>query len=230
MLEENCRKIQFEGHRKRLRERFVKSGLEAFHDYEVLELLLTYAIPRRDVKPVAKRLLAHFKSLASVFDAPRESLEKIEGVGLQAAILISLIPQLFERYTFDRQKYKKVLSSARETWEYMRPKVDKSFESLWIIALNSQNQVLAVEMIHKGTVNKTMVIPRLIVESAIKHKATSIILVHNHPSGNAFPSKADYQITSLLKHLLETLDIRLLDHIIITGSSYYSFSETGELS
>lgn len=219
----------FRGHRKRLRERFTTSGLEAFQDHEVLELLLTYAIPRKDVKPVAKKLLSHFKSLSSVFDAPRESLERIEGVGPQAAILISLIPQILERYNFDRQRKKETLSCAREVWEYIKPKIDKAFESLWVITLDSQNRILATEMIQKGTVNRTVVIPRLIVESAIKHRATAVILVHNHPAGNPTPSQADYQITSIMKRTLETLDIKLLDHLIVTTFSYYSFSEAGDL-
>ncbi|MEJ5300643.1 MAG: DNA repair protein RadC [Thermodesulforhabdaceae bacterium] len=222
-------KKDLEGHRRRLRERFATSGLEAFQDHEVLELLLTYAIPRKDVKSIAKKLLVHFKSLSSVFDAPRESLQSIEGVGPQAAILISLIPQLSERYAFDRQRHRDTLSCAKDVWEYIKPRVDKAFESLWMIALDSQNKVLAAEMIQKGTVNRTVVIPRLVVETAIKHRATAVILVHNHPGGSTAPSQADRHITSLLKKTLEVLDIRLLDHLIITSSSYYSFAETGDL-
>ena len=222
-------KKDLEGHRKRLRERFIRSGLDAFQDHEVLELLLTYAIPRKDVKPIAKRLLSHFKSLSSVFDAPRESLEAIDGVGHQAATLISLIPQLLERYAFDRQRHREVLSCAKDVWEYIKPKVDKAFESLWMIALDSRNKVLAAEMIQKGTVNRTIVIPRLVVETAIKYRATAVILVHNHPGGSTVPSQADRQITALLKQTLDTLDIRLLDHLIITSSSYYSFAEMGDL-
>lgn len=218
-----------EGHRKRLRERFITSGLEAFQDHEVLELLLTFAIPRRDVKAVAKELLYHFGSLSAVFEAPRESLERVNGIGKQASLLITLIPQILERYGFDRQRHRKVLSRASDVWEYIKPRVDKNFESLWMIALDSRNRVLATEMIQKGTVNRTVVIPRLVVEAAIKHKSTAVILVHNHPAGTTSPSQADHQITTLLKRTLETLDIRLLDHLIVTTSAYYSFAESGDL-
>jgi DNA repair protein RadC len=227
-VDEKTRK-NVEGHRRRLKERFITSGLDSFQDHEVLELLLTFAIPRKDVKPIAKELLSHFGSLSSVFEAPRENLMRINGIGLQASILITLIPQILERYGLDRQRDRKVLSRAYDVWEYIKPRVDKTFESLWMIALDSRNRVLATEMIQKGTVNRTIVIPRLVVEAAIKHKATAVILVHNHPSGSTTPSQADHQITELMKRTLETLDIRLLDHLIVTSSAYYSFAESGVL-
>ncbi len=215
-----------EGHRRRLRERFLSSGLEAFQDYEVLELLLTYAIPRKDVKA----LLVHFSSLSAVLDAPREDLQAVHGVGEQAAALITLIPQLFERYAQDKQRERKTISHAREAWEFIRPRIDKTFESMWMIAMNAQNRVLACEMIQKGSVNRTTVIPRLVAEAALKHRATGVILAHNHPGGTPYPSHADHHITSLLKKTLEALDITFLDHLIVTSSSYFSFAEEGVIS
>ncbi len=217
------------GHRKRLRERFLSAGLEAFHDHEVLELILTYAIPKKDVKPIAKALLSHFHSFHAVLEAPRELLEKVPGVGLQASILLSCLLKIFERYQQDKQKSKKYISSPEEAWEYIRPVIDKSYESFWLIALDSQNKIIACEMIQKGTVNRTPLVPRMVVEASIKHKASGIIIAHNHPSGNPKPSKADHEITSILKKILEAIDIKLLDHIIVGENSYFSFLQKGEL-
>ncbi len=218
------------GHRSRLRERFFRTGLDGFHDHEVLELILTYVIPRKDVKPIAKDLLHEFKSLGSVLDAPREHLLKINGIGEQAAGFLNLIPQLIARYLNDRWKKRQVFSSIKDAAEFLvnQLKAEKT-EVFLSLNLSSQNALLATEIIQKGTVNRATVYPRLVVESAIKHNATAVILAHNHPGGLPRPSEADRRLTRKIRQIFQDIDITLHDHIIVAGESYYSFAENGEL-
>jgi len=217
------------GHRERLRRRFQAVGLNGFHDHEVLELLLTYAIPRRDVKKIAKDLLEKFGSLSAVIDAHPQILEKVNGLGPKAALFISLVAQLFRRYEQDKFSQKKKIRCIEDALKHLKPFVDKPFESLWAVVMNSANDVLATEMIQAGSVNKVSVIPRLVVEAVITHRATAIILAHNHPSGNPEPSTMDKEITKILQNLLHQIDVTLLDHIIIAGTRYFSFAEKGLL-
>jgi DNA repair protein RadC len=238
-----------QGHRERLRQRFERSGLQGFHDHEVVELVLTYVIPRRDVKPIARDLLTKFgQNLADVFDAPRQILQGIEGVGPAAALFFNLVPRLLERYQQDRWKHTRVLSSIRETVDFLASVLaTERTEVFYILALNSRNaliahqalqepatgshRLIAGETIQRGTVNRAAVFPRLVVEAALKHRATAVILAHNHPGGDAQPSSADRQLTRKLQRLLSELDIMVHDHIIIAGPDrYYSFAEHGELT
>lgn len=221
-----------EGHRKRLRERFTRSGLDGFHDHEVLELLLTFVIPRRDVKPPAKALLKEFRTLAGVFDAPQSSLQRTPGVGPQAATLIAAVPRLFDRYQEDRwnRHDENKVQSTDDAVLLLRSELGtERNEAFCILALNSKNLLLATERVQEGSVNRTAVFPRLVVEAIVKHHATSVILAHNHPGGDPSPSAADRQLTRKLKKLLNDLDVHVHDHIIIAGLQYYSFAEHGEL-
>ncbi len=219
-----------EGHRRRLRERFLTGGLDAFHDHEVLELLLTYAIPRRDVKPTAKALLEHFHSLSAVLDASPQELTAVSGIGIHSAMLLALIPRLLERYHKDRWRSVKTISSTQEAVQYLMGHFEaERIEVFCLLALNSQNGLIAMERIQEGTVNRTAVFPRLVVEAALKHRATAVIFAHNHPSGDPEPSAADRQLTRKLKRLLQDLDIAVHDHIILAGNRYYSFAEKGEM-
>ncbi len=219
------------GHRLRLRERFEKANLDGFHDHEVLELLLTYAIPRRDVKPLAKELLSHFGGLAAVLDAPPEDLRLIRGVGPHAALLLSIIPRLVERYQQDRWRHGLTIDSTRAAVSFLSAKLGAQRNEVFcLLALNSRNHLIAAEEIQRGSVNRTAVFPRLVVEASVKHRATAVILAHNHPSGDPQPSSADRQITAKLKKLLGELDILVHDHIIIAGPHYFSFAENGGLA
>jgi DNA repair protein RadC len=224
-------KAEHDGHRKRLRERFEQSGLDAFHDHEVLELLLTYAIPRRDVKPLAKELLRQFGCLSAVLDAPLAKLKHVSGVGDHAAVLLALAPRLLDRYQRDRWQTRRAFHSTPEVVTYLRPELSgETHEVFCVLALNSQNSLIAMERVQQGTVNKTIVFPRLVVEAALKHRATAVILAHNHPSGEPKPSAADRQLTQRLRKTLQDLDIAVHDHVIIAGSDYYSFAENGEMT
>jgi DNA repair protein RadC len=225
-------KAGLQGHRRRLRERFVKSGLAGFHDHEILELLLTYAIPRKDVKPIAKDLLNEFgNNLASVFDAPAEALQRIEGVGGQAAVLIGLMPRLFDSYQSSRWVRHETFGSTEAAVSYLQALLGTQRNEIFcVLALDSQNRLIAVERVQRGSVNRTAVFPRQVVEASLKHRATAVILAHNHPGGGPLPSAADRQLTQRLRKILGELDIVVHDHIIIAGhNQFYSFAQTGGL-
>lgn len=219
-----------EGHRRRLRERFEQSGFSGFHDHEVIELLLAYAIPRRDVKPLAKELLTRFGSLSAVVDAPVAHLRQVEGVGSHASVLLAMVPRLMDRYLQDRWKRNESFNSTRDAVRFLSSLLGtQRAEVFCILALNSQNALIAAEEIQRGSVNRTAVFPRLVVEACLKHRATAVILAHNHPGGDPSPSSADRQLTRRLKRLLNDLDIQVHDHIIVAGLAYYSFAEHQEL-
>ena len=219
-----------EGHRKRLRERFQRSGFDGFHDHEVLEFLLTYAIPQRDVKPIAKALLERFGSLSAVFDAPVASLQEIQGIADRSSILIHSIPRIIDRYQKDRWERRESVNSTRDAVSLLSAELGTERNEVFcLLALNSQNALIAAERIQRGTVNRTAVFPRQVVEASLKHRASAVILAHNHPGGDPKPSPADRQLTRKLKKLLNDLDIVVHDHIIIAGPRYFSFNESGEL-
>ncbi len=225
-------KASLEGHRRRLRERFAKSGIAGFHDHEILELLLTYAIPRKDVKQIAKDLLNEFgNNLASVFDAPAEALQRVEGIGESAAVLIGLMPRIFDSYQSSRWVRHETFASTEAAVSYLRALLGTQREEVFcVLALDSQNRLIAAERVQKGTVNRTAVFPRLVVEASLKHRATAVILAHNHPGGGPVPSAADRLLTQRLRKTLGELDIVVHDHIIIAGDNqFYSFAQTGEL-
>ena len=219
-----------EGHRKRLRERFIRSGFDGFHDHEILELLLSYAIPRRDVKPMARELLTEFSSLSAVFDASIEALQHISGVGEHAATLLTMMPRLGDRYHQDRWRHTSSFQSTRQAVTYLTSFLGSERNEVFcVLALNSRNGLIAREEIQRGSVNRTAVYPRLVVETSLKHRATAVILAHNHPGGDPSPSTADRQLTRKLKRILNDLDITVHDHIIIAGPNYFSFAEQGEM-
>lgn len=219
-----------EGHRKRLRERFERSGLDGFHDHEMLELLLSYAIPRRDVKSLAKNLLTEFSSFSSVLDASVPELLRIPGVGQQAALLLTMMPRLMDRYHRDRWRHTPVFQSTQHAVDYLSTALGTERNEVFcILTLNSRNALIAFEKLQRGSVNRTAVYPRSVVEVSLKHRATAVILAHNHPGGDPKPSTADRQLTRKLKRILNDLDITVHDHIIIAGLNHYSFAEQGEL-
>jgi len=219
-----------EGHRQRLRERFDQSGFDGFHDHEVLELLLSFVIPRRDVKPIAKTLMAEFHSFSSVLDASPDALVRTGGIGPRAAQLLSMVPRLLDRYQQDRWKKAVRISSTRQAVDYLGSRIGTSRNEIFcIMALSSNNDLLAWEEIQRGSVNRAAVFPRLVVEAILKHRATAVILAHNHPGGDPHPSTADRDLTRKLSRILKDLDIVVHDHIIIAGLGYYSFHENGEM-
>jgi DNA repair protein RadC len=183
-------------HRERLKRKFTSAGLAAFHDYEVLELLLSYAIPRKDVKPLAKLLLKQFGSLKGIMDAEATELEKINGISTHTAILVKLVKDIGSFYLREHLAEKTQISCTSELLNYCRMALgglkDERFN---VIYLDAQNRVIDMETIQEGIVNQAVVYPRKVLENALKRKASAIILVHNHPSGHVKPSDADIRLT-----------------------------------
>lgn len=219
------------GHRKRLRERFEKGGVNGFHDYEVLEFLLTFIFKQIDVKPLAKDLLSKFGSFSNVLDSPFEELEKVKGMGRVSAISISAFREIMAYYYQSHIKQNKdLITKMSSLIEMLRANIGhKANEVLFAIFLNAKNEVITSKELGEGTVTQSIAIPRKIVEEALKHKATSVILAHNHPGGIAQPSSQDENITEEIKNALALLDIELQDHIILASNEYYSFKRSSSL-
>lgn len=213
-------------HRKRLREKFLKAGAEGLHDYELLELLLTYAIPRVDVKPASKALMKRFGTLNALLDASQSELESVNGVGAASAILIRLVKELFAAYFEERMQQKDVLSSPGAVVDFARVKLaGLPHEAFMVIYLNVKNRVIDHEVLQEGTVDRAIVYPRQIIKSAIDHHAAGLILSHNHPSGDPQPSQEDKHLTRAVVEAARTVEIRVLDHIIVGKNGYFSFQE-----
>ncbi len=218
------------GHRSRMKQRFLKHGLDGFDDHNVLELLLFYGVPQRDVNPLAHALLNHFGSLAAVFDAPAEELQKISGVGENVAILLKLIPQIARRYMMSRTSFDTVLDSVHKAGEYLIPYFYAQREEVvYLVCLDAKRKVLNCQLLFHGNVNSAHISVRKIVETALVHNSTSVILAHNHPSGIAIPSKEDFQVTVKIQRALEVVGIELADHLVVADDDFVSMLETGML-
>ena len=219
-----------EGHRKRLRKRFLKSGLEGFHDYEIVELLLTLGTPRRDCKASAKEVLKKFGSLRGVLEAPAEELTTIHGIGANNVIGLKLSQAIALRYLSDKVVGQDFLRSSEEVVDYLRLNLrDRSREVFLVIFLNGRNQITAMEEMFEGTLTTSAVYPREVIDRTLKNKAAALVLVHNHPSGNSQPSKEDLDITKRLKDAAASIDVSIHDHLIIAGDDFYSFADHGIL-
>jgi DNA repair protein RadC len=218
------------GHRKRLKNRFLEEGLDSFEPHQVLELLLFFSIPRRDTNEIAHKLLKKFGSLSGVFEADIKELVKVEGIGENSAFLISMIPQLSRRYLNDKWRDKPELNSSSKAGEYaISLFAGRTYEVFYVICLDAQNRVNYAALVHEGTINEAPIYPRIIVETALRHKANSVILAHNHPGGSLNPSRGDIEATKVIKNALESISIKVVDHIIVCGERYVSFAERGLL-
>jgi DNA repair protein RadC len=216
------------GHRRRLREKFTNSGMEALHEYEALELLLTYAVKRKDVKPWAKALMERFKSLKGVLDAEIDDLKQIEGIGDGCAVFFKLVKETASLYLKAKAMEKKQVTCTTELLDFCRTVMGgKKDEEFAVIYLDVQNQIIEFETVQKGVVNQAVVYPRQVLESALRKKASAIILAHNHPSGHVRPSEADIRLTKTIQETAKVLDILVHDHIIIGENRFFSFREEG---
>jgi DNA repair protein RadC len=217
------------GHRSRLRERLVKAGRKAFADYELLELLLTYAIPRKDTKPTAKSLLKRFGSFAAVLDQPRERLLEVEGIGPQTSTFLFAIREFIVRYLEQEVEYAKSISSPEDIAEFVRIHLGAApRECLMILYLNDANRLSYHFTVTEGTVDRAPFYPREILKTAFLRDATGLIMVHNHPSGDPVPSENDHKITQRLEKLAAEFDIKVHDHLIVTPNKAFSL-KTGKL-
>ena len=216
------------GHRKRLREKFLKSGLEGFHDYEIVELLLTLGSPRKDCKGPAKEALRKFKTLRGVLEASPQELQEIKGIGPHNVFGIKLVQKAAREFLKERILDKPAYKSSQEVFDYLYHSMrDLKKEAFKVLFLNSQNQLIEISDLFQGTVDSSSVYPREVIEHALKHNATSLIFVHNHPSGNPQPSKNDKELTRDLVYASSTLGIKVLDHLIIGDNCYFSFAGEG---
>lgn len=219
------------GHRERLRERFEKGGFTGFHDYEVLEFLLTFIFRQGDVKPLAKELIKTFGSFSKVLDAPVAELQNIKSMGKVSALSLYAFREAMAYYF---QKHvavdKKQITKMSALVELLRASIGhKENEILFAVFLNAKNEVLATKELGEGTVSQASAFPRKIVEESLKQKATSIILAHNHPGGVAEPSEYDESITIEIQKALALVEISLQDHIILANNEYYSFNRNGKI-
>ena len=224
-----------QGHRERIREKFLKNGIDGFAEYEILELLLTYCIPRKDTKPIAKELLNKFKSLDNIFKADFDKLSAIDGLGKNSITFLKLLGELPSIIYKDELKNKKLIdketlkiSNKDILLKYLRNKIGyEEIEKFYIIYLSSSNEVIEFEENSVGTLDISSVYPREIYKKVINLNAKSLILVHNHPSDNITPSKSDIELTNEIAKGLKNFGALLIEHIIITKNSYFSFLEEG---
>lgn len=216
------------GHRERLRARFVQHGFDGFHDYEVIELLLTYAIPRRDVKPVAKRLLQAFGTLAGVFDAPAVELAQVQGVGEKAAVFLNVVKQAELRYLASDLPGKKVFDRPERVKDHLRFLLQgRGMECFGAVFTDQQHRHRATQIMFEGMVDRTAVYPRNLMKRALELDAKGLILFHNHPGGTPRASEEDIALTRRMAEACDPLDIKLLDHFLIAGREVLSFKEEG---
>lgn len=219
-----------DGHRQRMKERFLSEGLDNFSEIQVLEMLLFYAVPRQDTNPIAHALLERFGTLDQVLDAPVSELEKVKGVGHNAAILLSLSTALGRRYHVSRMKQTRILTSVEECGKYLVPYFfGRRNETVFILCLDAKCKVLGCVEVGEGSVNSAGVPIRRIVENALALNATTVILAHNHPSGLALPSQEDYAATDKVQAALATIGVELADHIIVADGDYVSMNDSGFL-
>ena len=224
-----------QGHRERIREKFLNNGIDGFAEYEILELLLTYCIPRKDTKPIAKELLNKFKSLDNVFKADFDKLFAIDGLGKNSIAFLKLIGDLPSIIYKDELKNKKLvdketlkISNKDILLKYLRNKIGyEEIEKFYVLYLSSSNEVIEFEENSVGTLDRSSVYPREIYKKIINLNAKSIILAHNHPSDNITPSKCDIELTNEIAKGLKNFGALLIEHIIITKNSYFSFLEEG---
>ncbi|MEZ7723290.1 DNA repair protein RadC [Fusobacterium sp. 27098_8_59] len=235
MAEEEKTKNNAKGHRERVRKKFLENGFNGLEDYEVLELLLFYVIPRKDTKAIAKELIKKFKTLANVLKADTLELKTINGLGDVAITFLKMIGALPARIYKDELKNQKLIKDDKNKitdkevlLSFLRNKIGyEDVEKFYVIYLSSSNEVIAFEESSSGTLDRSSIYPREIYKRVIMENAKSIIIAHNHPSGNACPSKCDIDITNEIAKGLKNFGALLLEHIIITRDSYFSFLEEG---
>ncbi len=218
-----------EGHRARVKKRFLEEGLDHFSDVQALELLLFYAIPRADTNPIAHRLLEHFGSLSQVLEANPEELKKISGVGENGALLLNLIPQMGRFYMTDRASAPGVLTTLEQCAQYLMPRFfGRKLETVFLLCLDAKCKVLCCREVGEGGTNSTGISIRRVVETALGVNASSVVLAHNHPSGVAIPSPEDIQTTRRVAMALQAVEIVLVDHIIVADDDYVSIAQSDE--
>ena len=211
------------GHRLRLRDRLRRDGIDTLEDYEVLELLLMYAIPQRNVNPIAHRLIEHFGTLAAVMDADESELCRVKGVGESTALLLTMLPALLGKYRRSKLGEKFVVTNFAQASEYCRTLFGEAHEEcFYVICLDKGGHVLHPALMSRGTVDNVPVYPRKIVEIALRYHACNLLLAHNHPGGHCNASQADIDSTLRVAGALRLIDVGIVDHVVVCGDETYS--------
>ena len=217
-----------DGHRQRLKERFLRGGLDNFTDVQVLELALFYCIPRKDTNPIAHALLDHFGSLSQVLEASVEELQKVPGIGENTAIYLTMLTQVGRYYLVDRSQREVILPTIDKCGAYLVPHFfGRSVETVFLLCLDAKCKVLCCREIGQGSVNSAGISIRKIVEVALGANATTVVLAHNHPSGLALPSAEDIQTTRRVAAALRAVEVHLADHIVVADEDYVSMVQSG---
>ena len=222
----------YHGHRQRLRERFIKSGLAGFAEYEIVELLLTLAIPRSDVKQPAKRLIQRFGSLRGILDAPLEQLRDIEGIGVVTPIALQIIRATAALYLQQAAEGSEVLSDPTKIAAFWRMRIGSLPNEIFQVAyLDSSYRLLrdGIETIEEGTVDRAVVYPRRVIEAALRRGAVALVLAHNHPNGSVQPSDQDKVLTRAITLAAESVGVKIVDHLIVSSAESFSFRQAGLL-
>jgi DNA repair protein RadC len=218
------------GHRDRMRDKFInQKNLDNFTEHEIIEMLLFYSVHMKNTNNIAHALIDRYGSIAGVLDVDVEELMKNDGISKKSAVLLSMLKDVFKRYSDEKWKAKKdKVSSSKSAGEYMISKfMNKKYEVFCIACLDSQNRINRLEVINQGSINEAHVYSRLVVEAALRYNANSVIMAHNHPGGTLKPSDADINLTRKLKNALELVDIKTLDHIIVADGKYLSLADEG---
>lgn len=217
-----------DGHRQRMKQRFLEEGLDKFTDIQVLELLLFYCIPRKDTNPIAHALLAHFGSLSQVLEAPVEELQKVDGVGENAALFLHLTTEVSRFYLVDRSTRVTILPTLDDCARYLVPFFfGRRNETVFLLCMDAKCKILCCREIGEGSINSAGISVRKVVETALGVGATTVVLAHNHPSGVAVPSGDDIQTTRRVAAALSAVEINLADHIIVADDDWVSLVQSG---
>ncbi|MDL2248132.1 DNA repair protein RadC [Tyzzerella sp. OttesenSCG-928-J15] len=215
------------GHRQRMKKRYTDEGsLDSFQDHEVLELLLYYAYAQKDTNGIAHKMINEFGSFVNLVESRPEEIARRCNVSENVAILVSLVPHLSKKHLSGKWGERMEMSNSKLVGEYcVSLYANEHYERFYILCMDTQRRLLRAELIHEGSIDSSAVYPRIIVESALKNKAASVVLSHNHPGGGLLPSKGDIDVTRRVKAALNTVDIEVIDHVIVGGGKYYSFVE-----
>ncbi|MBF0201222.1 MAG: DNA repair protein RadC [Desulfamplus sp.] len=217
-----------EGHRQRLKEKFLQNGIDGFQDYEVVELLLTLNTPRRDCKDSAKALLARFKNLQGIFEANPEELSRVKGVGPANILGIKLIKEVADLYLKKKVIKTDVISNSKDLINYLRHAIGRKTREVFAgVFLDAKNRVNGLEILFEGTLTMSSVYPREVIIKALEHRAAAVIFAHNHPSGDHAPSPEDIAITRRLVFACRHVGITVHEHVITGEEGFYSFADNG---
>lgn len=219
-------KEDYLGHKERLRKRYQEEGLDGFHDYEVLELILSFSLVQSDTKRIAKKLIERFGSITDVMNASINELTEIKGMGTRTAVLLKVVKDSAAFMMKDKIIKRYYVKSSADVMEYLKHfyRGDK-IETFLVIYLNSRNMIISTEPLYQGTTFEARVYIRTVVEKCIKKGASALIIVHNHPSGSKEISAEDMKLTRRVKEILKIIDVRLLDHIIVADKECISLAD-----